>query len=226
MADWRDGFREGSFRGVDFKTESHSVEGGRRKQDREFAKRDIGNSEDLGKKLKKFRLELLVIGDDYFAQRDALEAALDAEGSGELVHPYRGTIQVQAGAYTLTETKIEGRIARFSCEFTLAGEVRYPDQVEDDLNNALDRAAALKDNSKTFFEIVFSVANQPAFVVKSAEDALSGALDFAENAVVSSPINCRQPLTGSLRSLQTTPKRVSEFLGAFRLLRTTTLLCQ
>jgi len=183
MARWQDKYREGSFRGVPFKTESHTVEGGRRKQDREFAKRDIGNSEDLGRKLKKFRLELLVIGDDYFDQRDALEEALDAEGPGELVHPYKGTLQVQAGAFNLTETVIEGRIARFTCEFTLAGKIKFPDQVEDDLNQSVANAADLKDKSKTFFEQVFSVANQPAFVVEAATDNLNAVLDFADNAV-------------------------------------------
>lgn len=183
MADWKDKYREGSFRGVPFKMESHTVEGGRRKQDREYAKRDIGNSEDLGKKLKKFRLELLVIGDDYFAQRDALEAALDAEGVGELRHPYRGTLQVQAGAHTLAETKTEGRMARFSCEFTEAGQIKFPDQVEDALTQATNSALVVKENSKSFFENVFSVANQPAFVVGAAEDTLSSVLDFADNAV-------------------------------------------
>ena len=183
MADWRDGFREGSFRGVPFKTDSSQVQGGRRKQDREFAKRDIGNSEDLGKRLKKFTLELLVIGDDYFSQRDALEAALETQGAGELIHPYRGTLQVQAGNYTLIETVREGRLARFSVEFTEAGEVKFPDQVNDDLSESSDNAKVLKEKSKSVFETIFSVANQPAFVVESATDTLKAGLDFAEKSV-------------------------------------------
>jgi len=183
MADWRDNFREGTFRGVPFKTVRSKVEGGRRKQDREFAKRDIGNSEDLGKRLKRFTLDLLVIGDDYFAQRDALEEALETEGPGELVHPYRGTLRVQAGDFTLTETDDEGRMARFIVDFTLAGQAKFPVQVADDLNQAATDAGSLKDNSRGFFETAFSVANQAAFVVESASDKVTAVTDFAENAV-------------------------------------------
>jgi len=187
---WLDNFRQGSFRGVPFKTDSSQVVGGRRKQDREFANRDEGNSEDLGKKLKTFSLELLVIGDDYFTQRDALEEALDTEGPGELVHPYRGTLQVQAGSYTLVETVQEGRLARFTVEFTLAGKLKYPEQVTDDVENAKDNAGKVIDDSKTFFETVFDIANQPAFVLDSAADKIGAVTDFAESAVakVTAPV--------------------------------------
>ena len=191
MADWRDKYRSGTFRGVPFRTRSATTEGGRRKKKREFAKREIGNSEDLGKKLKTFVLDLYVIGDDYFAQRDALEEALDAEGPGELVHPYRGTLQVQAGTFSLTETTNEGRMARFTCEFDEAGQAKFPDQVQDDLSTATANADIVKEESKTFFESVFSVAGQAAFVVGAAEDTLTAVLDFADEAVkkVTEPVS-------------------------------------
>lgn len=191
MARWQDKFREGSFRGIPFLTDSHNVEGGRRKQDREFAKRDVGNSEDLGKKLKKFKLELFVLGDDYFEQRDALEAALDEEGPGELKHPYRGTIQVQAGTYTLSETILEGRMARFSVDFSESGQAKFPEQVEDDLTNALENADGVIDNSMSLFEAIFTVLNAPAFVVGAAEEVLTDILEFSESAVtaVTEPIS-------------------------------------
>lgn len=183
MADWKDNFRQGSFRGVPFKTDTSQVQGGRRKQDREFAKRDQGNSEDLGKRLRTFTLELLVIGDDYFDQRDALEEALNTEGPGELIHPYQGTLRVQAGSYTLSESVTEGRLARFSVEFTEAGEIKFPEQVQDDVNNSIQNAGKLIDDSKGFFESVFDLANQPAFIVEGATDTLDSILNFAENAV-------------------------------------------
>jgi len=149
---WRDKFREGSFRGVPFKTEKHELEGGRRKQDREYAKRDLGDSEDLGRKLKKFRLELFVLDVDYFAARDALQDALDAEGPGILVHPYKGTIRVQAGAYTLVETVKEGNKAKFTVEFSEKGPAnQFPAIVEDDILNAIENADTLIDESTSFF---------------------------------------------------------------------------
>lgn len=181
MADWRARYREGSFREVPFLIESHQLTGGRRKQDREFAKRDLGNSEDLGRRLKKFTLSIFVLGDDYFDQRDALIEALETEGSGILIHPYLGTRIVQAGNYTLSETVDEGRIAKFSVEFTEAGEAKFPDQVEDDLNDeVIDRTI---EESKNVFEQIFDVANQAAQVVQAAADGVSAVVDFMDNAV-------------------------------------------
>lgn len=187
---WPDDFIKGSFRGVPFNIERSEVKGGRRKQDREFAKRGEGNSEDLGKRLKSFTMELYVLGDDYFQQRIALEDALEAEGPGELVHPYRGTLQVQAGEYSLVETRLEGRIARFTVNFTKAGELKFPSEVNDAVKNAGDDATSMIDNSKSFFETVFTVLNQPAFVVDSAADTINSVTEFAEDAVaqVTNPV--------------------------------------
>lgn len=190
MADWKDKFREGSFRDIPFKTERSTVKGGRRKQDHEYAERDVGNSEDLGRKLKSFELELLVIGDDYFDQRDALEEALNAQGPGTLIHPYRGTLIVQAGSYTLIETVEEGRIARFTVQFTEAGVAKFPEQLADDLNDTLNNADAVKDNAQSFFEEAYSIAAQTNSVIEGAARDVDAAVDFAEDAVnaVTEPI--------------------------------------
>ncbi len=185
MTSWLEDFREGSFRGVPFKTESHALSGGRRKQDREFAKREEGNSEDLGRQLRKYTLELLVLGDDYFTQRDALVSALETTGPGELIHPYLGTVQVQSGSFTLSETKEEGRMARFSVEFTEAGAVRFPDQVENTLDTATDSADLTIENSKSFFEKTLDTVNEVAFVIQSAADDAAALVDGLEAAVTS-----------------------------------------
>ena len=186
MADCRDKFREGSFRGVAFKTERHELQGGRRKQDREYAKRDLGNSEDLGRKLKSFKLELLVIGDDYFAQRDALEDALNAEGPGILIHPYKGTLRVQAGIYTMSEQVNEGRMARFNVEFSEAGPAnQIPSILIDDLVGTVENASTLIDESKNFFEQVLNTVNQAAFVLNAASDVVTLVMDTIEDAITS-----------------------------------------
>ena len=210
MADWKDKFREGSFRGIPFKIETAQKQGGRRKQDREFAKRDLGNSEDLGRRLRKFTLEMLLIGDDYFAQRDALEEALEGEGPGELIHPYRGTLRVQAGNYTAVESKTEGRTIRITAEFTEAGLVKFPAQVQDDLTATINNAGNLIDSSKGFFETIFSVANQPAFVLESAADALTSVLDFAESAVAS----VTQPVTDFAFAIRNIKAAVDDLIKA------------
>lgn len=180
---WLDNYRQGSFRGVEFRLRAHTLEGGRRKQDREFAKRENGNSEDLGKKLKSFSLDMYVLGDDYFAQRDALLEALDSEGAGTLVHPYLGTRIVQVGNYSLNETVDEGRIARFNVQFSEAGEIKFPDQVEDDIAATTDNALNLQEQAKGVFEELFSVANQAAFVINAAADGVDAIVDTLDEAV-------------------------------------------
>ena len=50
-ANWLKKFRQGSFRGVPFKTESHEFKSGRRIQRHEFPQRDQGRTEDLGRAL-------------------------------------------------------------------------------------------------------------------------------------------------------------------------------
>jgi prophage DNA circulation protein len=198
---WREKYVSGSFRGVPFKTESSSVEGGRRKQKREFAQREVGNTEDLGKKLKDFKMELYVIGGDYFTDRDALEEALDKEGPGELIHPYRGAIQVQAGSFTLTETSGETRIARFSVEFSEKGKIKFPDQVADDIANSIAGADNVIDNSKNFFETALDTINQAAFVIQGAADDTAALVDSIEDAItsVTEPI---ANLTYAIRNLK------------------------
>ncbi len=187
---WLENFRQGSFRGAEFQIESHDMKGGRRSATHEFPQKDIGNSEDLGLVLKEFDLELFVVGDDYFEQRDALILALDKEGPGELIHPYLGTLKVQAGEYKLSETIKEGRIAKFSVHFSLAGEDRFPQAAEDDANNAATNAASARSKSASAFEQAFSVANQPAFVVQSAADSVGKAVDFLDKSVkkVTAPV--------------------------------------
>lgn len=166
--DWKDKLRSGSFRGVAFKTKSHQYDSGRHDVGHEFPKRNESNTEDLGQRLPKFSLDLYVLGDDYFEQRDALMRALDEEGPGELIHPYLGTRQVQVGKYTLTETAEEGRIARFKVEFSNSGSQKFPVESVDAFQSVLDGVNAALDAATAAFETAFSVANAPARVAEAA----------------------------------------------------------
>ena len=198
MTDWRDGYREGSFRDVPFKTQSHELKGGRRKVKREFAKRDQGNSEDLGKKLQDFTLEIFVLGDNYFEERDALIEALETQGPGRLVHPYLGTISVQAGIYAMSETVGEGRMARFTVEFSESGQVIFPEGIISDIAAVIGR---VDEESQNVFEQAFDIANQAAQVVQAGADGIDTVVDFMEDAVkkVTGPI---ANLTFAIRNIK------------------------
>lgn len=221
ISQWKTKLRAGSFRGAAFKIRSHQKEGGRRVQEHEFPQLEQNRSEDLGRKIGRFTLDLYVIADDYFPARNALEAALLKEGPGELIHPYLGRMTVQAGDYVLSETVDEGRIARFTVKFSEAGSGQFPQQLVDSIASVSSGADEFITSSTSSFEDIYSVANAPAFVVQSAADALTKVADFAETAIkkVTQPV---ANLTFALRNLRTSaedlvqlPGELSERLKSF-----------
>lgn len=126
MSSWRDNLRPASFRGVGFLFDDGDMSGGRRLQVNEYPQRDKPFVEDLGRKARSITINGYVLGDDYAQKRDQLLAALEQPGEGELIHPRLGSLKVFAGEFRYSETKEEGRMARFSLSFTEAGELAFP----------------------------------------------------------------------------------------------------
>ena len=176
--DWRKNLQQGMFKNVPFHISSHEYSSGRRHVDHEFPSKEQGNSEDLGKSLPRFSMSLYVLGDDYFVQRDALIEALNSEGAGELIHPYLGRHEVQAGPFTMSESVQDGRIARFSVQFITAGTARFP-------ASALDGFSAVNSTALKALEVVgdgFSASidllTAPARITEEAADFVRGAADL------------------------------------------------
>lgn len=123
---WRDQLRPASFRGAAFEVESHDRDLGRRIEVHEYPFRDRAYPEDLGKRTPRHQLTAFVIGPDYIAARDALAAALDAEGPGTLVHPYLGTLRVVCAEARQSESAAEGGMAVFTITFVEAVDEAAP----------------------------------------------------------------------------------------------------
>ena len=82
---WRENLVPAAFRGVPFFVERHqSQAAGRRVQVHEYPGRDLPWPEDLGRRTREFEIDGYVVGDDYFAARDALLDACDRPGPGGL----------------------------------------------------------------------------------------------------------------------------------------------
>ncbi|WP_028008685.1 DNA circularization protein [Solimonas flava] len=172
---WRDSLQRGSFRGAPFEIDSASKRAGRKSVTHEYPQSDRNENEDLGRGPRRFSLELFVVGPDYMSGRDALEAALEAPGPGELVHPYRGRLQVSLdGDYSCTESSREGGMATFSVSFVLDDGVTRPASSID--TQALTQALAADANvaAQDNFAETFSVAD--AIERESAIDVLQDAL--------------------------------------------------
>jgi len=170
---WRDNLQPGSFRGVGFEVLSASARKGRRQALFEFPQRDTPLVEDLGRRAPTFQVEAFVLGADYMAQRDALEAAIEAEGPGTLVHPYRGELQVCVLDHQTMESSAEGGYAAFSITFVEAGDAATPAVTADTAAAARSAASDLSSGSSATFSETFTTTGFPAFVPAAALSLLS-----------------------------------------------------
>lgn len=123
MSDWIDNLQDASFRGVPFQVEKESQKGGRRLANHQYPLRNIPNPEDLGSKQRQYGVTGFIVGTEGVLEaRDALIAALDADGAGQLIHPTYGQLQVMVPDWSMNTDLIgEQNIVRFQISFVQAG---------------------------------------------------------------------------------------------------------
>lgn len=173
---WEDNLREASYRDVVFFTESHGADIGRRRARHVYPRRDLPFHEDLGRQPRVYSVEAFVLGDQYFAARDALIRACETEGPGTLIHPYFGELTVICSACRARESNAEGRMARLSLTFEEAGELRFP-AAEADTQSLVEGAADdASIDVQGAFEEAFTVDGALDFVVVAARDLVSESL--------------------------------------------------
>ncbi len=140
-------------------------------------KKDGAYVEDMGPKVRTFTLTLFVLGDDVFAQRDAFEAALEKEGPGELIHPWRGRMLVSVTDCRASETIEQGGRCSWTVTFTQTGENKQPSVRADTqalVDVAADNAIAVVAND---FAETFGVDGLPEFVEQDALSQINTVLD-------------------------------------------------
>src|SRR4030042_2990464 len=157
---WSDNYRQAKFRNASFVVPSHDLSGGSRGAVHEFPKKDIPYVENMGKRVKQFSIEAFIIGDDYMIDRDALITELD-KGSGKLVHPYYGTIDVFCQNYTVRETDAENGLVRFTIQFVQSGVLSFPNTVIDTVKDVSVKKTAAISASKTAFTKVYRLLQVP-----------------------------------------------------------------
>jgi prophage DNA circulation protein len=174
---WRDEMQKASFRGVPFHVKSSDGDIGRRNVVHQYPLKEEAYGEDLGKKAREFTLQAFSIGENYMAARDAFEKAIEAPGPGELVHPWRGRMNVIVTRCTPRESIEEGGKVSWTVTFTVVGKNLEPN-IRPDTYNQVETAA---DNSRAVihddFSNIFSVDGMPDFVQADALARISGALD-------------------------------------------------
>ena len=163
-----------SFRGVPFEVENTSERGGQRLAIHEYPRRDGAEAEPLGQGERRFSIDAFVIGADYAAKRARLVAALEQTGPGELVHPWRGRLQVFVEDWSCEESKRSGGCAEFRIQFLRDDTVQLPRasiDTQEAVATAADQALAA---SSAQFQSAYSVvtAADRLYSVQVIEDVL------------------------------------------------------
>ena len=197
---WKDGLRAASFRGVEFFFDDAGLDNAcRRVETHQFPFRDTPYSEDLGRQAESFPIEAYVVGDDYMEKRDALREACEAEGPGELIHPYYGSVQVLCTSCSIRESSQEGRVARFSLTFVEAGEKNYPGETKDRRAAIKESADKLKSVSATEFSSSFSIDGFPEFIGFEAVEDINKFLDTIDSTISDITTLVRKPYELAVR---------------------------
>lgn len=226
---WKDKLRPAKFRGVAFYVDTSAFETGRRGVLHEFPGRDIPYREDLGRKAKAYPLEGYILGSDYRAVKDRLIQACEKEGSGELIHPYYGKVNVCCESLTATESAGEGGFCKLSLKFVEAGSIAYPSALLD--SGFLVGAAAdlLGQNAIDAFTNTVSIVGQATEFVTGLNDKVSDfcdQMDSIANGVTASANDIAnlafaiRDIKANIRDLLSTPATLAAQMdNAYSLLK-------
>lgn len=178
---WRDQLQAASFRGVAFHVVRTTDSFGRRTVLHEYPFRDKPYVEDMGRAARRVRVQAIVIGDDYMAERDRLIEAIEQEGPGKLVHPYLGelTVSITEDGLSIDQSSSEGGCCQISFSCVESGEARFPAGQIATQDVVKQRATAAQTALQSAYKGRFSLAGLPSWAQSSAIDRARGFLGAA-----------------------------------------------
>lgn len=207
MTALKEQIRQGSFRGAPFLYVDSSADIGRRVALHEYPLRDKPYAEDLGRKARRFQLDVFVLGAQWKDARDALIAALEAPGAGKLVHPNFGEMQASVTAARIVESWDKVGRADFALEFVESGDITFsativPQPVAEVAAAASDAQAAAEAD----FGDTFDAGGAPSWVAGAAIGDVSSAFSAvaAAAAVVGAANAALNTVTSAVQSVEST----------------------
>ena len=177
---WFQQLQPGSWRGCGFVLDAGETAAGRRVAIHEYPYRDDAWAEDLGKLPRRFTVQAFIVGDDVYAQRDAMLRAVEQSGAGTLVHPTLGSIQCVLLEFSCADRRERGRVVELQFSFILAGDVLFPATSIATGQNVL--AAVGKLTSASASDLGTTLSGIGA-VAKAATDTVSHYTAIAATAV-------------------------------------------
>lgn len=208
---WRDNLKtQATFRGVPFQTTDAEARVGRRTVQHEYPLRDRPYTEDMGRRARQYVVEAYVIGDDYLQRRDALMAAIEAAGPGELVHPRYGHVLVAVQDYvSVKESQREGGMARFSITFVEHGSNEFPKAVADSAAQVSRTADVLDTATAEDFAEAFEVSGSSVTFDQAFKDLQA---DLEERLKLVRQVTSTAHLGATISSIGTISARLSTLL--------------
>lgn len=151
LGPWASGLQQASWRGLPFSVRSSQIRRGRKVAVHEYAFSDTVWVEDLGRGTRTITFSAFLIGDDVFAQRDAMAAAAEKAGVGWLVHPSLGGLHAVLTEFAAGERADLGRVVEIEFGFIQGQELPlYPVtavSTQSATNTAADNAGTANWNS-------------------------------------------------------------------------------
>ncbi|MFA3041531.1 DNA circularization protein [Acinetobacter pittii] len=117
---WDTDLQDASFRGVQFECTSTSDAVAKVLAMHQAPYSNDAEIEDMGNDPRKISIQAVYTGSDYLTWVNALEAALIATGSGELIHPIFGVQQVHVSTYIINHDAENPDFCSISVEFVKA----------------------------------------------------------------------------------------------------------
>lgn len=168
--------RRASFRGVPFEVTSSNLSIGRRTQTFEYPQRDEPFTEDMGRSKRTIRITAFVVGYDYIARMKRLIAACEKPGSGRLIHPWLGSMEVTPTDLSAPVFE-SNRVASVSLTFVESGKLQYPNALLDVGAKCLSAAQLLVNAEFDEFVRTFDLSGAQDFVKEAVGLDLQGILN-------------------------------------------------
>ncbi|QTD34606.1 DNA circularization protein [Pseudomonas fluorescens] len=209
---WRDRLVPASFRGVGFWVDQAKTPVGRNGQLHEYPQRDLPFFEDLGQQAKTHDLTAFIVGPDCLEQRDKLLKALE-QGSGELVHPWLGRLQVKVGECDMTHTRQDGGLVTFALKFYPDRPLPFPTATVSTQKVLLAKADTLLGSAVGRFEEVMIRIQAARIGINNLRNSLTGVFDVIKEQL-KPLIEQYKEITELVKAVKELPKEVAaEFKG-------------
>ena len=149
---YSDRWQTASFRGVEFRVESHEAKYGRRLAVHEYPWAELPNPEDLGGKAGEWSVSAYFIGLQYDVECNDLLAVLNQAGADWLIHPWLGRLWVCAQTWSRHESIDKNGFCSLTINFVAGGEAPQYSET-DPIDEAVDECSLFADESEADFDL-------------------------------------------------------------------------